>query len=84
MQHWDLCVVVRLKDLLLEPAGALVEDGEELPGELLNLVDVRGRVDVGIPRLALWRANIRSGAKRKKKLLVIFIDEGDFRKVAHN
>ena len=68
VQHWDLCVVVRLKDLLLEPAGALVEDGEELPGELLDLVDVRSRVDVGIPRLALWTDNVRrSAAKRKKK-----------------
>ena len=42
-----------LEDLLLEPAGALLEDGQELPGQLLDLVNVGRWVHVGIPVLAL-------------------------------
>ena len=44
-----------LEDLLLEPAGALLEDGQELPGQLLDLVNVGHGVHVGIPVLALPR-----------------------------
>ena len=48
-----LCVVVGLQDLFLQPAWALVEDGEELFRQLLNLVQICIRVDVSIPSLPL-------------------------------
>ena len=49
----SLCVVVRLQYLLLQPAWALVEDGEELFSQFLNLVQIGVRVDVSIPSLPL-------------------------------
>ena len=48
-----LCVVVGLQYLFLQPAWALVEDGEELFRQLLNLVQICIRVDVSIPSLPL-------------------------------
>ena len=44
-----LGVIVTLKNLLLEPTGTFVEDGEELTGETLNLIDVSILVHVGVP-----------------------------------
>ena len=44
-----------LQDLLLELAGTLVEDGEELRGELLQLLQCGIRVHVRVPGLALYR-----------------------------
>ena len=38
-----------VKNLLLQPAWTLVEDGEELSSEPLYLVDVGVRVHVGVP-----------------------------------
>ena len=48
-----LRVVVRLQDLLLQPARALVKDGEELFRQLLNLVQICIRVNVRVPSLPL-------------------------------
>ena len=48
-----LCVVVGLQDLFLQPAWALVKDGEELFRQLLNLVQICIRVDVSVPSLPL-------------------------------
>ena len=48
-----LRVIVTLKNLLLEPTGTFVEDGEELTGETLNLIDVSILVHVGVPRPTL-------------------------------
>ena len=48
-----LCVIVRLQNLLLQPAWALVKDGEELFCELLYLVQICIRVHVSIPSLPL-------------------------------
>ena len=44
-----LGIVMTLENLLLEPAGALVEDGEELTGETLDLIDVSILVNVRVP-----------------------------------
>ena len=48
-----LGVIVTLKNLLLEPTGTFVEDGEELTGETLNLIDVSILIHVGVPRPTL-------------------------------
>ena len=48
-----LRVIVRLQDLLLQPAWALVKDGEELFRQLLNLVQICIWVDVRVPSLPL-------------------------------
>ena len=48
-----LGVIVTLKNLLLEPTGTFVEDGEELTGETLNLINVSILVHVGVPRPTL-------------------------------
>lgn len=48
-----LGVIVTLENLLLEPAGALVEDGEELTGETLDLINVSILVYVRVPRPVL-------------------------------
>lgn len=44
-----LGIVMTLENLLLEPAGALVEDGEELTGETLDLIDVSILVNIRVP-----------------------------------
>lgn len=44
-----LGIVMTLENLLLEPAGALVEDGEELTGETLDLIDVSILVHIRVP-----------------------------------
>ena len=44
-----LGVIVTLKNLLLEPTGTFVEDGEEFTGETLNLIDISILIHVGIP-----------------------------------
>ena len=48
-----LGVIVTLEDLLLEPAGALVEDGEELAREPLDLIDICILIHVRVPRPVL-------------------------------
>ena len=48
-----LGVIVTLKNLLLEPTGAFVEDGEELTGETLNLIDISILIHIGVPRPTL-------------------------------
>ena len=48
-----LRVIVRLQDLLLQPAWALVKDGEELFGQLLDLIQVGIGVDISVPGFAL-------------------------------
>ena len=45
-----LGIIVTLENLLLKPAGALVEDGEELACEPFDLIDVGILVHVGVPR----------------------------------
>ena len=42
-------IVMTLENLLLKPAGALVEDGEELTGETLDLIDVSILVHIRVP-----------------------------------
>lgn len=44
-----------LQNLLLEPAGTLVKDSQELLSEPLNLLYVTGRVHIRVPGLALAR-----------------------------
>ena len=48
-----LRVIVRLQDLLLQSAGALVEDGQELFGQPFNLIQICIGVDIGVPSFAL-------------------------------
>ena len=48
-----LRVIVRLQYLLLQPAWALVKDGQELFRKLLNLVQICIRIDVRVPCLPL-------------------------------
>ena len=48
-----LCVVVGLQYLFLQPAWALVKDGEELFGQLLDLIQVGIGVDISVPGLPL-------------------------------
>ena len=48
-----LCVIMRLQNLLLQPAWALVKDGEELFGQLLDLIQVGIGVDISVPGLPL-------------------------------
>ena len=44
-----LGIVMTLENLLLEPAWALVENGEELTGETLDLIDVSILVNIRVP-----------------------------------
>ena len=44
-----LGIVMTLENLLLEPTGAFVEDGEELTGETLDLIDVSILVNIRVP-----------------------------------